>query len=122
MRMEHKNDPAKHFRRPRLDAADGGVTVFHRKRETAGHEWRAHAIKLARRHAAGQHQPFGAAADGAVQRADANLARPGFGKRLIADFSASGADIPKRFGGWFGHFFYPALDFAIAPRVYPERD
>ena len=47
-----------------------------------------------RRNAAGQHQPFGAAADGAVQRADSDLARPGLGKRLVPDFGAPGADIP----------------------------
>ena len=92
MRVEHKNDPANHFCRPCLDAADSGVTVFHRKRETAAHEGRAHAFEFALGNAAGEHQPFGAATDCTIKRPDPNLAWPGFGQLLIADFSASGAD------------------------------
>ena len=34
------------------------------------------------------------------KRPDPNLAWPGFGQRLVADFGASGADIPKRFGAF----------------------
>ena len=107
MRVEHKTDPAKHFRRPCLDPADGSVTVFNRKREIAAHEGRAHTLEFALRNPASEHQPFGAATDCTIKCPDPNLARPGFGKRFIADFSAPGADIPKRLGGSIRHFSVP---------------
>ncbi len=98
MRMQGKDQAALQFGRALFDPADRCVAIFDRKWEAACHEGRAHAFELAQRHAAGQHQPFGAAADGAMQRADANLARARGGQRLATDFNPAGADIPKRFG------------------------
>ena len=94
MGMERKYEAAPQFGRPGLDPADRCVAIFDRKRETATHEWRAHALKLARRNAPGQHQAFRAAANATVQRADPNLARSGLGKRLAPDFGASDVQIP----------------------------
>ena len=52
--------------RPGLDRADRGITVFHRKREFAAHERRAHALVFALRHPAGRDQRLGAPADRAI--------------------------------------------------------
>ena len=46
--------------RPGLDLADRRVAVFHRERERARHEWRAHALIFALRHPAGSDQRLGA--------------------------------------------------------------
>ena len=47
---------------------------------------RAHALELAFGNAAGEHQPLGAAADRAVERADLNLAGTGFAERFVDGF------------------------------------
>ena len=92
--MQRKNEAAPQVCRPGLDPADRCVAILDGKRETAAHKRRAHALKLALRNASGQHQAFGAAANAAMQSPDLDLARPGLGERLVADFNAPGGRIP----------------------------
>ena len=56
-----------------LDPADGGIAVFHRKRERATHMRRTHTPILARRHPARMDEALGATADRAKQRRDLHL-------------------------------------------------
>ena len=93
--MQAENNAALEFGGPGFHPPDGGVAVLHRERERPAHEGRTHAIVLARRHAAGPDQTFGAAADGAEERAHAHLARLGRGNLLLAQLRAAGADIPE---------------------------
>ena len=69
MGMERKADAADESGRPGLDAADGRVAVFHRKRKGSRHERRAHALECS---LAGTRplstSALGAAADPAVKR------------------------------------------------------
>ena len=71
--------------RGRLERADRGVAVFHREREVARHERRAHALVLRRRHAPRGDQRFGAAADRAMTRAHPHRARRQRPQRLVPD-------------------------------------
>src|SRR5215831_12188816 len=81
--MQRKNDAALQVRRPRFDAAHRCVAVLDGKWKATAHEWRAHPLKFARRHASGQHEALRAAANAAMQCADLNLARPRLGERLL---------------------------------------
>ena len=60
---------------PSSTHADRGVAVFHREREGAAHERRAHALDIRWRDAARGDQRLGAAADRAVERAHPHRAR-----------------------------------------------
>ncbi len=82
MRMEREHDAVRELGGAGLDPPDGGVAVLHRERKCAAHERRAHALELARRHPAGKHQPLGAAADRAKERAHPDLAGRRRGDRL----------------------------------------
>ena len=80
---------------PGFDLADDRVAVFHRERELAAHVRPAHARILALRHAAGEHQRLGAAADGAKMGTHAHVVRP---RRdgLVTQLCHSRSDVPER--------------------------
>ena len=95
MRMQGEDRLALEHAGAILDAADHRVAVFHRKRERPRHQRRAHPVIFALGHAAGLHQRLGAAADGAVQRADAQLASCGRRQGLLADFRTPRLHVPE---------------------------
>jgi len=96
MGMERKADAADEIGRSGLDAGDGRVAVFHRKRKGSRHVGRAHAGMLARGNPAVEHEALGAAADPAVKCVQAHLAGGRRRHRFGADFDAAGPDIPQR--------------------------
>src|SRR5262245_29613681 len=98
MRIQHERAPIHQLARTLLDATDARVAVFHRRRELACLKRRAHALALARRHAAMKHECFGASADGAVLRADDDLVWAGPRQRLGSELSAARFGDPERAG------------------------
>ena len=72
--------------RPEFDHADIRIAVLYGRGESALLEWRAHALALAIRHAAGQHDELGAAAYPRIQRSHSHIFPP----RLIEPGPAQG--------------------------------
>ncbi len=95
MRMQRKDEPALQPGRSAFDPTDRRIAIFDGKRESASHERAAHPLAFTLGNAARRNQPFGAPADRAVKRAHANLAGPGLGEGLAADFGAAGRDMPE---------------------------
>src|SRR5687767_12532307 len=94
--MQCEDDVTDEVIKPGLDPADGGIAIFHRKRESALHEGRAHALELAFGNAAGQDQGLSAPAECAIQRAHADVVRDQWRQLFLADFRPPRTDIPKR--------------------------
>jgi len=92
--MRACRDPAAQLRRTGLDLADHRIAVLDRERKRAPHEGRAHALILALRHAPGKYQPFGAAAQRAVQGMNADLVGSRNLHRFGPDFGLAGSDVP----------------------------
>ena len=74
VRIQAEDVPAAQLRGPLLDDADVAVAVLDGRGKLAGLKRRAHALVLAARHLAVEHERFGAAADAAVERADERFA------------------------------------------------
>ena len=96
VRIEHENAPPLELGGAALDRADAGVPVLHGRGKRAFLKRRAHARAFARRHAPLEDERLGAAADGAEQRADLDLMRPGRGDPLGADLTSAGRGDPER--------------------------
>src|SRR5260221_271375 len=91
MRIEAEHPSPAPFRRTVLDHADGGVTVFHRRREIALLEGAAHGLVLVLGHPAGEDEALGAAADAAGDRAHEHLAGTRRRERRAASTSVGAA-------------------------------
>jgi hypothetical protein len=74
VRVEGEDEAAFEIRRTLFHLADAGVAVLHRRGKAPVLEGRAHALELARRHAAAEDERLGAAADAAVERPHQHLA------------------------------------------------
>ncbi len=81
---------------PGLDHADCGIAVFHREREAAAHEGRAHALVFALGNPAGGDQRLGTPADRTVYGAHPDLAGRERRKPFLPDFGLARADVPQR--------------------------
>jgi membrane glycosyltransferase len=94
--MQRKHQSILEVWRSTFDPADDGVTILHGKGKRAAHEGRAHGCELGLRNSASGHQPFRSPANGAVQRADLNLARGRRADPFGADLDAPRRDVPQR--------------------------
>ena len=91
VRMQHEHA------RAGLVGADGAVAVFHRERESAAHQRRAHRLVLARRHPAGEHRASVPREMPLAQHAHPAQARsPAAAMHFAADFAAPRRHGPER--------------------------
>ena len=95
VRMQHEYMAA--TQRPVRDRADDRIAVLDGVRKRPGHERGAHALELAFRHASFEHQPFGAAADGAEARAHQQFPGGRRGDRLVTQLGSLFRDVPQSF-------------------------
>ena len=96
MRVERERGAAGELPRTVLDRPDACVPVFHRRRKTSRLKRRGHALALAGRHAALEHERLGPAADAAEQRAHDDLIRGRRRQRLAPQLSTSRRGNPER--------------------------
>src|SRR5262245_26618155 len=96
MWIQDEDVPILQRARSMFDHADARVAVLDRPGKVAALKRRAHAIALARGHAAAKHERLGAAADPAVQRAHDDVVRLRIGERLGTNLSPPGRRNPER--------------------------
>ena len=101
--MQHEHMAAAKIWRSSFDDADGGVAVFHRRREVTRLKGRAHPLTFGGRDTPVEDQRLGAPADTAVLRANQDLVVPRRQDRLLADLAAARSGNPESARGIRGH-------------------